>query len=686
MRLGLVPATIGPFALASIGRSQARALFLTGARFDAARARAIGLVHELHADDAALDAARRAHVAASPARRPGGGARRQGAGRRSARRRSGAAGASGPPRRSPSGAPPTRGGRGSPRSSSAGSRAGESALRLPRRRLPRRDRAAHHPRLPRARHQQPSRSSRPTTRGAHRRARGRRRRRGRRPTSTPRRSPSRPRPRGAAGAASRLRLPLRVGRARRGLRAPPALVFVGPPPGGARDARAQGRARASCAAPAPACPSLPGGRRRRGGRVTPCSSRPRPAAAGAACASCARPPSSTSAVEAAAREAEAAFGDGASVYERYLDGAAPRRGADPARRARRRRAPRRARLLGAAPPPEGDRGGARARRRPRAARRRSAPRPLRLAEAVGYVGAGTAEFLLDAGRQLVLPRDERAHPGRAPGDRARHGHRPRRAGSSRSPPAGRSALRAGATSRCADTRSRPASTPRTRARLPAHLRHACSPCAGRAAPASAWTPASTAATSSARATTASWPSSACTARRGRARSRGCARRSTTWSCSALTTNLPLLRCIAGDPDFAQGGVDTGWLERTWQPAGGRGPPDEALAAADGLRAGRDRRRARGRGAGAPVFARRRPRRPVARGADGALHVWCDGRDVRIERPALDEPELHARRSVGGGGRRHRAHHRADAGRRAAARRGRGRRGRGARQRCSCSRR
>ena len=57
VRLGLVPATIGPFALARIGRSQARALFLTGEIFTAARAHAIGLVHELHDDDEALDAA-----------------------------------------------------------------------------------------------------------------------------------------------------------------------------------------------------------------------------------------------------------------------------------------------------------------------------------------------------------------------------------------------------------------------------------------------------------------------------------------------------------------------------------------------------------------------------------------------------------------------------------------------------
>lgn len=45
VRLGLVPAVISPFVLAKIGRSAARELFLTGARFGATRAREIGLVH-----------------------------------------------------------------------------------------------------------------------------------------------------------------------------------------------------------------------------------------------------------------------------------------------------------------------------------------------------------------------------------------------------------------------------------------------------------------------------------------------------------------------------------------------------------------------------------------------------------------------------------------------------------------
>jgi len=54
-RLGILPAVIGPYAVAKIGESQARALFLPGSRFDAGRAREIGLVHEVVADEAALD-------------------------------------------------------------------------------------------------------------------------------------------------------------------------------------------------------------------------------------------------------------------------------------------------------------------------------------------------------------------------------------------------------------------------------------------------------------------------------------------------------------------------------------------------------------------------------------------------------------------------------------------------------
>jgi methylglutaconyl-CoA hydratase len=45
VKLGIIPAMIAPYALAKIGRSAARELFLTGMRFDAQRAREIGLVH-----------------------------------------------------------------------------------------------------------------------------------------------------------------------------------------------------------------------------------------------------------------------------------------------------------------------------------------------------------------------------------------------------------------------------------------------------------------------------------------------------------------------------------------------------------------------------------------------------------------------------------------------------------------
>lgn len=47
VKLGILPAVISPFAIAKIGRSAARELFLTGARFSAARAREIGLVHRV---------------------------------------------------------------------------------------------------------------------------------------------------------------------------------------------------------------------------------------------------------------------------------------------------------------------------------------------------------------------------------------------------------------------------------------------------------------------------------------------------------------------------------------------------------------------------------------------------------------------------------------------------------------
>jgi methylglutaconyl-CoA hydratase len=45
VKLGLLPAIVAPYVLAKIGRSAARALFLTGRRFSAEEAHQLGLVH-----------------------------------------------------------------------------------------------------------------------------------------------------------------------------------------------------------------------------------------------------------------------------------------------------------------------------------------------------------------------------------------------------------------------------------------------------------------------------------------------------------------------------------------------------------------------------------------------------------------------------------------------------------------
>jgi len=47
VKLGLIPACIGPFVLGKIGISQARSLFISGERFTAEKAKNIGLVHEV---------------------------------------------------------------------------------------------------------------------------------------------------------------------------------------------------------------------------------------------------------------------------------------------------------------------------------------------------------------------------------------------------------------------------------------------------------------------------------------------------------------------------------------------------------------------------------------------------------------------------------------------------------------
>lgn len=54
-RLGLIPATIGPYVVAAIGARAARRYFLTGERFSASEAYRLGLLHEI-APAAELDA------------------------------------------------------------------------------------------------------------------------------------------------------------------------------------------------------------------------------------------------------------------------------------------------------------------------------------------------------------------------------------------------------------------------------------------------------------------------------------------------------------------------------------------------------------------------------------------------------------------------------------------------------
>ena len=74
VKLGILPAVVAPYVLRKIGISAARELFLTGVRFDAERARQLGLVHEVVPADA-LDAAIAKRVADVLAASPTGIAR-----------------------------------------------------------------------------------------------------------------------------------------------------------------------------------------------------------------------------------------------------------------------------------------------------------------------------------------------------------------------------------------------------------------------------------------------------------------------------------------------------------------------------------------------------------------------------------------------------------------------------------
>jgi methylglutaconyl-CoA hydratase len=69
-RLGLIPATIGPYVIEAIGARQARRYFLTAERFGASEAQRIGLLHEVVAPaqlDARIDELTAALKRAGPA-------------------------------------------------------------------------------------------------------------------------------------------------------------------------------------------------------------------------------------------------------------------------------------------------------------------------------------------------------------------------------------------------------------------------------------------------------------------------------------------------------------------------------------------------------------------------------------------------------------------------------------------
>jgi acetyl-CoA carboxylase biotin carboxylase subunit len=127
---------------------------------------------------------------------------------------------------------------------------------------------------------------------------------------------------------------------------------------------------------------------------------------------------------AAQQEALAAFGNGAVFIEKFLEHARHVEVQVLGRQARQRGPPLGARLLHAAPPPEGHRGGPRPEHRPQEARA-VCEAAARLIKAANYAGAATVEFLMDEQAELLHARGQHARAGRAPGDRDDHGRRHR---------------------------------------------------------------------------------------------------------------------------------------------------------------------------------------------------------------------------------------------------------------------
>ena len=230
-------------------------------------------------------------------------------------------------------------------------------------------------------------------------------------------------PRGEAGRRrrdpSRLRLPRRERGLRRGGRRRPASTWVGPPPEALRLGGDKLAAkRIAVEAGVPVVPD-----RRAGGARLPAprqggGRRRRPRDARRARAGRAR---------GGARGGGPRGGGGVrrrhGLLRALSRAAAPRRDPAARRHARNRARARRARLLGAAPPPEGARGVSLPRARSGAARgdeRRR--RRLREGDRLRERRHGRVHARRP---RLLLPRAERPDPGRASGDRARHRRRPR---------------------------------------------------------------------------------------------------------------------------------------------------------------------------------------------------------------------------------------------------------------------
>ena len=184
-------------------------------------------------------------------------------------------------------------------------------------------------------------------------------------------------------------------------------------------------------------------------------------------------------------EAQRAFGSGVVFLEKLVTGRPARRGAGHRRRPGLGVGDRRARLLGAAPQPEGHRGVGLARARRRAGRR--AQGVGRAARHRGRVRRRRHRRVpLPPARPLLrLPRGQHPPAGRAPDHRGGHRHRP---GAAADPRGVRRAARRPTDPTRSGTPSRRGSTPRTPTATSPRRRAASSTSSCRPAPASASTP------------------------------------------------------------------------------------------------------------------------------------------------------------------------------------------------------